>query len=56
VDNAYSYGLTLIFKDIADHNLYQEHQIHQIFVDQNATKWIRVLVFDVEIQLQSLKR
>ena len=56
VDNAYSYSLTLIFKDIADHNLYQAHQIHQVFVDQNANKWIRVLVFDVEIQLQSLKR
>lgn len=48
VDNTYSYGLTLIFKDIADHNLYQADLIHQVFVDQNATKWIRVLVYDIE--------
>jgi hypothetical protein len=48
VDNAYSYGLILIFKDIADHDLYQADPIHQVFIDKNATKWIRVLVFDIE--------
>jgi hypothetical protein len=48
VDNTYSYGLTLIFKDTADHNLYQADPIHLAFVDKNATKWARVLVFDIE--------
>jgi hypothetical protein len=48
VDNTYSYGLTLIFKDTADHNLYQADLTHLAFVDQNAAKWIRVLVFDIE--------
>ena len=48
VDNAYSYGLILIFKDITDHNFYQADPIHQAFIDKNATKWIRVLVFDIE--------
>jgi hypothetical protein len=48
VDNAYSYGLILIFKDTADHNLYQADPIHQVFLDKNAKKWARVLVFDIE--------
>jgi hypothetical protein len=49
VDNTYSYGLTLMFKDTADHNLYQANPTHLAFVDKNATKWTRVLVFDMEI-------
>jgi len=48
VDNAYSYGLILIFKDTADHDLYQADPIHQVFLDKNAKKWDRVLVFDIE--------
>jgi hypothetical protein len=48
VDNTYSYGLTLIFKDTTDHNLYQVDPIHMAFVDQNAPKWTRVLVYDIE--------
>jgi hypothetical protein len=50
VDNTYTYGLTLTFKDTADHNLYQADPIHLAFVDKNAAKWIRVQVFDVEIK------
>ena len=48
VDNSYSYGLTLIFKDTADHNNYQVDPIHLAFVDQNAPKWTRVQVYDFE--------
>ena len=48
VDNSYSYGLSLLFKDTADHNLYQADPIHLAFVDKNATKWTRVLVYDIE--------
>jgi hypothetical protein len=48
VDNTYSYGLTLVFKDTTDHNLYQAGPIHLAFVDKNETKWTRALVFDVE--------
>ena len=48
VENSYAYGLSLIFKDLADHNLYQADPIHQAFVDQNSNKWSRVQVFDIE--------
>jgi hypothetical protein len=50
VDNTYSYGLVLIFKDTDQHNLYQADPIHQIFLDKNAAKWTRVLVFDLEMK------
>ena len=48
VDNSYSYGLSLLFKDTADQNLYQADPIHLAFVDKNVTKWTRVLVYDIE--------
>jgi hypothetical protein len=50
VDNTYTYGLVLTFKDTADHNLYQADPIHLSFVEKNSAKWTRVQVFDVEIK------
>jgi hypothetical protein len=50
VDNTYTYGLTLTFKNTADHNLYQGDPIHLAFVEKNSAKWIRVQVYDVEIK------
>jgi Stress responsive A/B Barrel Domain len=49
VDNTYSYGLTLLFNDTADHNLYQADPIHLAFVDKNSKKWTKVLVYDIEL-------
>jgi len=48
VENSYSYGLSLMFKDLADHDLYQAEPIHLAFVDKNASKWAKVLVYDIE--------
>jgi hypothetical protein len=50
VDNTYSYGLTLFFKDTPDQNLYQADPIHLAFVDKNSKKWTRVQVYDVEVK------
>jgi hypothetical protein len=50
VDNTYTYGLSLLFKDTADHNLYQADPIHLAFVDKHSAKWTRVQVYDVEIK------
>ena len=50
VDNTYTYGLSLIFKDTDDHNLYQADPVHLKFVEKNSAKWTRVQVYDVEIQ------
>jgi hypothetical protein len=48
VENTYSYGLILLFKDISDHNLYQADPFHQSFVNHNSQKWIKVQVLDIE--------
>jgi hypothetical protein len=50
VENSYSYGLLLSFKDLTDHNSYQADPVHLAFVDKNSYKWIRVQVFDVETE------
>jgi hypothetical protein len=50
VENTYTYGLSLQFKDTEDHNHYQADPIHLAFVEKHSAKWIRVKVFDVEIK------
>jgi len=50
VENTYTYGLSLLFKDTADHNLYQADQVHLAFVEKHSAKWTKVKVFDVEIK------
>ena len=48
VDRSYSYGLTLQFNSIIEHDLYQSHPAHQDFVSNNSQKWKRVLIYDLE--------
>lgn len=48
VDRTYSYGLTLHFKSIIEHDLYQSDPTHQDFVTNNSAKWKRVLIYDLE--------
>jgi hypothetical protein len=50
VDNTYSYGLSLIFKNTDDQNLYQADPTHLAFVEKNSAKWTRVQVYDVDVQ------
>jgi hypothetical protein len=46
IDKSYDVALTVIFKDIASHDSYQTHEIHQRFLANNSSKWTRVLVYD----------
>lgn len=48
VDRTYSYGLTLQFESIIEHDLYQTDPTHQNFVTNNSGKWKRVLIYDLE--------
>ena len=47
VDNSYSYGLVLVFKNKAAHDQYQEGAVHAKFLEEHASKWGKVLVYDV---------
>ena len=46
VDNSYSYALTAIFQDKEGHDAYQEDELHVKFLEQCASMWINVKVYD----------
>jgi hypothetical protein len=47
--NSYDYALFLEFEDVDQHNLYQSHPEHQIFVKE-FSKWFKqVRVYDTEL-------
>ena len=48
IDKSYSVGLTVLCKDIADHNAYQVDPIHLAFVERCKPYWSRVQVYDCE--------
>jgi hypothetical protein len=48
VEYTYTYALVLVFDDLAAHDRYQAGAVHLKFVEDNASKWERVDVFDVQ--------
>jgi hypothetical protein len=47
IDDTYSWALVEIFSDLAAHDRYQEHPLHQEFLAQFSASWQRVQVYDV---------
>jgi hypothetical protein len=47
VDRSYSYGLVLTFADLAAHDAYQVHPIHDEFHKTCSRYWTKVLVYDI---------
>ena len=50
VDNSYDYALILHFEDKAGHDTYQEHPIHQAFIQAQESVWERVQVYDTMVR------
>lgn len=48
IENSYSYGLVLVFDNLAGHDAYQTGAVHQKFVDDHASKWERIVVYDIQ--------
>ncbi len=48
IDDSYDCGLTVILKDLADHDAYQDDPIHHKFVEGCAHLWDRVQVYDAD--------
>jgi len=46
VDNSYAVGLTVVFDDVAGHDLYQSHPLHLEFIARNKPHWKRVKIYD----------
>jgi len=48
IDDSYDVGLTLVFKDLAAHNMYQVDPLHLAFVSTCKTFWSRAQIYDAE--------
>jgi hypothetical protein len=48
VDRSYSFGLTVIFNSMADHDKYQADPIHKTFLKEFSSYWTKVVVYDFE--------
>ena len=48
VDRSYTFGLTVRFEDLAAHDAYQIHPIHDAFHSRCAKYWTKVAVYDVD--------
>ena len=46
-DSSYTFGLTVVFKDIAAHDVYQVDPLHDAFNQNFRPLWARVQVYDV---------
>lgn len=46
VDSSYTFAMTCMFKDVASHDAYQAHPVHQAFVSRFKTCWVRVQIYD----------
>lgn len=51
VDHSFAYSLFLQFKTIAEHDVYQSHPAHRVFIDKYSHLWKRVVVYDNELLL-----
>jgi hypothetical protein len=49
IDDSYAWGLVEQFADLAAHDRYQEHPIHRQFLDEFASSWQKVQVYDVRV-------
>lgn len=45
-DSSYAFALTVIFKDIAAHDSYQVHPLHEAYSRDFHPLWSRVQVYD----------
>lgn len=46
IERGYSYALVLAFADVASHDAYQEHPVHDRFRERCAKYWDKVLIYD----------
>jgi hypothetical protein len=49
LDDSYAWALVEMFADLAAHDRYQEHAIHQEFLREFSGTWAKVQVYDVRV-------
>jgi len=40
--------VTVVFKTMADHDVYQDHQVHSDFIENNKHLWDTVVIYDAD--------
>ena len=48
IDDSYSFALTVVCADVAGHDAYQVHQIHDKFRTECAPFWAKVVIYDAQ--------
>lgn len=48
IQTDYDVGLTVIFNNLADHDIYQVHQAHNDFIANNSHLWDKVVIYDAD--------
>ena len=48
IDTSYDFCLTVLLKDMAAHDAYQEHPRHEDFVTQFSGYWKQVTIYDAK--------
>jgi hypothetical protein len=46
LDDSYTFSMVLFFNDVAGHDAYQVHPVHQKFFLENKHLWSKVQVYD----------
>lgn len=46
IDNTWTYSLVVTFKNKAEHDAYQAHEVHKKFVENASDLWNRVQIYD----------
>ena len=49
VDKSFGYSIFVSFKNVEDHNIYQGHPAHEVFINDFSSLWAKVQVFDSEV-------
>lgn len=48
VDTSYTFSLILLFDDLAAHDIYQVHPLHQAFLDEFRILFEKVCIYDAQ--------
>lgn len=48
VDTSYTFSLLLAFEDLAAHDIYQSHPLHQAFLNEFRVFFDKVTIYDAE--------
>jgi hypothetical protein len=49
IDDSYAWALIATFADVASHDRYQAHPVHDAFVAEFGAIWERVQVYDAQV-------